>query len=296
MTESSNNATTIQLDTMSLEQLDQLQQREENRLPLFTQRLAALRSAAARLSASAAAVTELYPKEENEKNPDDKTIEIATTTTSTAAVESPLSTPSLPLYKPVFVPLTESVYLPGQICTDAKSATLLVELGTGYFVEQDVARTVDFLDRKRTMVAANADNGASIRIHFVPPMVCGLGVDSAHGRWSGIVWLLRKVWRETASVYSCRICCDDRALKNWTVALPAHCFYLFVSFPGLRLSLFWGCVCMGIAVAQMVQATRQNLDSIAVAMRGKMLEIQARQQGQRHREQQEAGDSATTSA
>jgi hypothetical protein len=46
----------------------------------------------------------------------------------------------------------------------------------------------------------------------------------------------------------------------------------------------------------MVQATRQNLDSIAVAMRGKMLEIQARQQGQRHREQQEAGDSATTSA
>jgi prefoldin subunit 5 len=36
----------------------------------------------------------------------------------------------------------------------------LVELGTGYFVEQDVARTVDFLDRKRTLVAANADNGA----------------------------------------------------------------------------------------------------------------------------------------
>lgn len=33
----------------------------------------------------------------------------------------------------------------------------------------------------------------------------------------------------------------------------------------------------------MVQATRQNMDSIAQAMRGKLLEIQARQQGQRHR-------------
>jgi Prefoldin subunit len=188
MTESSNNAnaTTIQLDTMTLEQLDQLQQREENRLPLFTQRLAALRSAAARLSASAAAVTELYPKEENEKNPDDKAIENAatttTTTTSTAEVESPLSTPSLPpLYKPVFVPLTESVYLPGQICTDAKSATLLVELGTGYFVEQDVARTVDFLDRKRTMVAANADNGTYIRMQCADGVALELTVRTVAG-------------------------------------------------------------------------------------------------------------------
>jgi Prefoldin subunit len=159
MTESSNvsaTTTTIQLDTMTLEQLDQLQQREENRLPIFTQRLSALRSAAARLTASAAAVTELYPPE-GETNDDTKVIfEDSTCTTTT--VESPSPKPST-WYKPVFVPLTESVYLPGQICTDTKSATLLVELGTGYFVEQNVPRTVDFLERKRTMVAANADNG-----------------------------------------------------------------------------------------------------------------------------------------
>jgi Prefoldin subunit len=167
MTESSNananNATTntIQLDTMTLEQLDQLQQREENRLPIFSQRLAALRSAAARLHASAAAVTELYPPNNEEKLDATKSIPDDTDTTTTTTADAASPTPSSsPQYKPVFVPLTESVYLPGQICTDPKSATLLVELGTGYFVEQDVARTVDFLDRKRTLVAANADNGA----------------------------------------------------------------------------------------------------------------------------------------
>jgi Prefoldin subunit len=164
MTESSNvsaTTTTIQLDTMTLEQLDQLQQREENRLPIFTQRLAALRSAAARLTASAAAVTELYPPE-GETDDDTKVIfeDSTSTTAASTTVESPSPKPSSTLYKPVFVPLTESVYLPGQISTDTKSATLLVELGTGYFVEQNVPRTVDFLDRKRTMVAANADNGA----------------------------------------------------------------------------------------------------------------------------------------
>ena len=35
------------------------------------------------------------------------------------------------------------------------------------------------------------------------------------------------------------------------------------------------------AVTQAIQATRQNMESIAIAMRGKFIEIQARQQGQR---------------
>lgn len=34
-------------------------------------------------------------------------------------------------------------------------------------------------------------------------------------------------------------------------------------------------------VTQAIQATRQNLESITMAMRGKMIEIQARQQGAR---------------
>jgi hypothetical protein len=62
--------------------------------------------------------------------------------------------------------------------------------------------------------------------------------------------------------------------------------YRISALRGVYLYMFMLASC--VKVAQMVQATRQNLDSIAVAMRGKMLEIQARQQGQRHREQQEA--------
>ena len=36
-----------------------------------------------------------------------------------------------------------------------------------------------------------------------------------------------------------------------------------------------------ILVTQAIQATRQNMESIAIAMQGKFIEIQARQQGQR---------------
>ena len=34
-------------------------------------------------------------------------------------------------------------------------------------------------------------------------------------------------------------------------------------------------------MTQAIHATRQNMESIAIAMRGKFIEIQARQQGQR---------------
>jgi prefoldin alpha subunit len=135
--DSSNN--TIQLDTMSLEQLDQLKQREESRLQAFTQRFATLRSAAARLSASSAAVTELY---NNCDDADDSMMKTAETEATK---------------KDVFVPLTESVYVPGKIkCT---AEPLLLELGTGYFVEKSTQETVEFLQRKMQLVDANSENG-----------------------------------------------------------------------------------------------------------------------------------------
>ncbi len=37
-------------------------------------------------------------------------------------------------------------------------------------------------------------------------------------------------------------------------------------------------------MTQAIQATRQNMESIAIAMQGKFIEIQARQQGQRTRQ------------
>ena len=143
MAELDNNTTTIQLDTMSLDQLDQLKQREESRLQSFTARFAALRQAAARLAASSGAVTELYTKNDGNMN----------------MAEEKEDT------RDVFVPLTESVYVPGKIITKAKEQeALLVELGTGYFVEKSATDTVEFLQRKTKLVNANSENGKCVLV------------------------------------------------------------------------------------------------------------------------------------
>lgn len=115
-------ANSIQLDDMSLDQLQQLRQQEEGRLQNLTQRYAQLRAAAARISASSRAVDEL------EKAPDNSQ---------------------------VLVPLTESLYVPGKVKPRNK---LLVELGTGYYVEKSGSETQAFLDRKARLVQANSDN------------------------------------------------------------------------------------------------------------------------------------------
>lgn len=156
---SPNSGNTIQLDSMSLEELNQLKQQEESRLQSLTNRYAQLRQAAARIGASHRAVSDL----------------------SSPASEG----------KEVMVPLTESVYVPGKIRDPTK---LLVELGTGYFAEKSSKDTTAFLDRKLKIVDANSEN-----------------------------------------------------------------------------------------VTKVVQATRQNIESVSMAMQGKLVEIRARQEGQRHR-------------
>jgi len=179
--------TVLPLDSMSLEQLDQLKQGEEQRLQALAQRYAALRQAAARLTAATAAVQELGQAE---------------------AANEPTA---------VFVPLTESVYVPGKI---RAADPLLVELGTGYFAEQTAAGTVEFFQRKLRLVDANSENGTFLRAFWVSAFVCLVPDSLARGT---------------------------------------------------------------LAVTQAVQATKQNLESISIAMRGKLIEIQARQQGQRTR-------------
>lgn len=112
----------VDLDSMSLEQLNGAKQQEEQRLQALTQRYAQLRSAAARLNASQRAVNELTPSDEG---------------------------------KEVMVPLTESVYVPGYVREPNK---LLVELGTGYFAEKSSKDTTSFLDRKIRLVDHNSEN------------------------------------------------------------------------------------------------------------------------------------------
>jgi prefoldin alpha subunit len=109
----------IDLDSMSLDQLDQVKQQEENRLNALTSRYSQLRQAAVRLQASHSAVLELKSSMDGNQ---------------------------------VMVPLTESLYVPGKI---VDPTTLLVEIGTGFYVDKD---TCEFLQRKLAIVDANSDN------------------------------------------------------------------------------------------------------------------------------------------
>jgi prefoldin alpha subunit len=114
--------TTIQLDTMSLEELHALQQQEEGRLQAFTNRYAVLRQALGRINQGVTAVSDLGVANEG---------------------------------KDVMVPLTESVYVSGKIRDPNK---LLVELGTGYYAEKSHKETLGFLERKQKLVERNIDN------------------------------------------------------------------------------------------------------------------------------------------
>ena len=163
---------TIQLDTMSLDQLNTLKQREESRLQALSQRFSALRQAAARINAAKAAVVELYNCGTVTKSG------VPADDTTNATSKDDKGDEPLPTTKDVFVPLTESVYVPGKIRMrtrrpepplldtaatgdddDDEEPLLLIELGTGYFVEQNTAATTDYLQRKLNLVNANSDNG-----------------------------------------------------------------------------------------------------------------------------------------
>jgi len=124
-------ASTIQLDSMSLEELHQLKQQEEARLQALNNRLGAFREASVRLNQSVTAVSDLGGG--------------GSTAESVQKNEG----------KEVMVPLTESVYVPGKI---RESNKLLVEIGTGYFLEKSRQDTLGFLERKQKLVEANAEN------------------------------------------------------------------------------------------------------------------------------------------
>jgi prefoldin alpha subunit len=120
-TPSTDGSRKIALDTLSLEELNQLKEQEENRLQSLTARYAQLRQAAARLNQSVKAVAQVK---------------------ETAGMD-------------ILVPLTESVYVPGRI---VEPDNLLVELGTGYFAERTGQETLGFFSRKMALVDANTEN------------------------------------------------------------------------------------------------------------------------------------------
>merc|ERR1712224_448449 len=56
--------------------------------------------------------------------------------------------------KEILVPLTSSLYIPGKI-RDVR--TVLVDIGTGYYVKKKTAHAREFFKRKNAMVAGHAD-------------------------------------------------------------------------------------------------------------------------------------------
>lgn len=155
-------AQTVNLDALSVEELHQLKLSEEEQLQALTNRYGVLRQAAARLSQSSAAVSSLGPSDEGTE---------------------------------VMVPLTESVYVPGTL---REPDRLLVDLGTGYYAEKSSKECLEYIDRKIKLVDANSAN-----------------------------------------------------------------------------------------LSQAIGQTRQNLEAIHTAMQGKLIEIRAKQEGMRHRQQQQ---------
>merc|ERR1712167_209401 len=57
--------------------------------------------------------------------------------------------------KSVLVPLTQSLYVPGHLADTRK---VLVDIGTGYFVEKTVEKAKQFLDRKVKFLEQNTSS------------------------------------------------------------------------------------------------------------------------------------------
>ena len=112
----------INLDTLSLEQLNGLKQQEEERAQSLMGRYGQLRAASARLGAAKTALGSLNA--------------------STAD-------------KDIMVPLTESLYVPGKIKNPDR---VMCDLGTGFYVERNSKDAMGFLERKQKIVDANSEN------------------------------------------------------------------------------------------------------------------------------------------
>ena len=73
-------------------------------------------------------------------------------TTSKEALERLASTPE---GTPMLVPITSSLYVPGETTT---VDSVIVDVGTGYFIEKSVEEAQAFLTRKMALIESQAQN------------------------------------------------------------------------------------------------------------------------------------------
>ncbi|KAF1327705.1 Prefoldin, alpha subunit, partial [Globisporangium splendens] len=112
----------VNLVDLSLEQLSNLKTQLETELQQLTASFGGLREAQARFNESKEALSSL-----NDKNAD----------------------------KQILVPLTSSMFVPGTL---SNVKEVLVDVGTGYFVEQSVDDAKKFMDRKVEFLQTNTDS------------------------------------------------------------------------------------------------------------------------------------------
>ncbi|CAM9355176.1 unnamed protein product [Discosporangium mesarthrocarpum] len=109
----------VNLSVLSFEQLNQMKTQHEEEVQTLTSNFIKLRDAQARFQESISAVETMGPGAEG---------------------------------KEILVPLTQSLYAPGKVVEANK---MMVDIGTGYFVEKDQTQTKEFLQRKVEIVATN---------------------------------------------------------------------------------------------------------------------------------------------
>lgn len=112
----------MDISTLSLDQLNQLKSQHEQELNQLRERHSSLKQAEGRFRQSKDALAAISKDDEG---------------------------------KSMLVPLTQSLYVPGRLC-DVDS--LLVELGTGYYLEKKKDDADAMIDRKIKLVADNAEN------------------------------------------------------------------------------------------------------------------------------------------
>lgn len=110
----------LDLDKRSIEELNNLKQQEETHLEVIKSHFKTMRISAAKLLASKNALTTIDPSHEGAE---------------------------------LLIPLTESLYVPGKMRDVRK---VIVDLGTGFYVEKENQKAVDFLDRKWKLVEENS--------------------------------------------------------------------------------------------------------------------------------------------
>ncbi|WVZ59398.1 hypothetical protein U9M48_009544 [Paspalum notatum var. saurae] len=129
----------IELDKLSVEQLKGIKEQTDLEVNLLQDSLTKIRTAVSRLESASAALHDLSLR------PHGKCLLLRH--------RPPHSLPSA-ARKKMLVPLTASLYVPGSL-DDAEK--VLVDVGTGYFIEKTMAEGKEYCERKINLLKSNFD-------------------------------------------------------------------------------------------------------------------------------------------